>query len=1167
MKGDFSRLTFQARKHYSGVLHQQGRVWLDADWNEDVQDRQFLHDQETVDVVGRSGAPEPGLGFQIGPNPNANAQPDDFAIGGGPGSNGHFYVDGLLCQLEAGVTYLSQPDYPNPQRLTMPAPGGTLTALVYLEAWQRLITYLEDPGIREVALGGPDTATRLQTVAQVKVIPVPTGTTCATAVLPTSGQGTLTTLQPTSSTPADPCRLPDPAAFTGRENHLYRVEIHDGGDVLGGSGQAQVVLLGSDIAAGAVSLTLPQALSPAQKDALQRSRAVLLADDDGLMDRIPISGISANGLTVSLSRGVQVPFRAARNARVTIGAAHFKWSRDNAAFAVPVTAISPDRKTLTVAALGRDQATALRLGDIIEISDDVSELGPGAGHLTYLSANPDPDLLTVSLSDALPSGFATPGPASPPNAPLPDRHLILRRWDGLGSTAAAFDPDSTPGMNLGNGVQVQFGGQDLRPGDFWQFVARSIDGSVQPLLNQSPAGILRHRAPLAIVRWSAFASPPEPVFQVLEDCRKIFPPLTSLYEPGFHVTGVFGVNDNGLETPLGNDTIVDSTLLSGGIRVHCDSPVDINSVERPTCFLTLEAPFVPPGSSGPPPAYQPLALRGTVGAANQIITWAPTVEARTFMSALPGQIPASDPGVLARLTLKGNFIWDQSTPPLYLDGDVLGVRSATNTTALKFPSGDRRRGGDFEMWFWLARQAPPLPLTFAFSVAVPVVARAEGITELLNDLLLIGAGGISTPVGTAVPLVNIQIFFNTTVTSPILTAPQQDAVLLIDDPTRLNTNVPTALTGVGGSGLDFKGGAAPNTFIGQVAGSNAVSFIGIPLDPPGRNAQRVFRIKNIRINATTLGGPTAPSQLSAFVTVTGPIPVPVNPTTVVAGFVQQSAIFQVINAAGAGIFTISPRNGSNVALAANNRDVTGVINVRLSFREGFATAFRIHTDRAANPVASPSPREEEAFDNQDAGALPVVGPALPNIGRATNGTRFMALFDKVPPGVQIFVTTRDVPPAGTRQNPPDNPPPKAILVRTDSSGTGGGPAGPATPGGVPLGTGGATAGIPIDAVPVVNGAGVAVWEWVSKDPPSPTTVETIEFGVLLAMAPNPSAPLGTAVVTLSLAPFSTITTASPTAPVPRFLRTTSAQPMFVVSNPIIRVGPRIGIGPGIGILR
>ena len=51
MSGDYSRKRFNPEKHYQGVLRQQGRVDLDADWNEyvDLQDRRWR--AETIDVV------------------------------------------------------------------------------------------------------------------------------------------------------------------------------------------------------------------------------------------------------------------------------------------------------------------------------------------------------------------------------------------------------------------------------------------------------------------------------------------------------------------------------------------------------------------------------------------------------------------------------------------------------------------------------------------------------------------------------------------------------------------------------------------------------------------------------------------------------------------------------------------------------------------------------------------------------------------------------------------------------------------------------------------------------------------------------------------------------------------------------------------------------------
>jgi hypothetical protein len=75
--------------------------------------------------------------------------------------------------------------------------------------------------------------------------------------------------------------------------------------------------------------------------------------------------------------------------------------------------------------------------------------------------------------------------------------------------------------------------------------------------------------------------------------------------------------------------------------------------------------------------------------------------------------------VLLRLTLKGNFIWAEEDPVVYLDGEAFGVADPTGAGAphgqlatrldLSNGSGDGRRGGDFEMWFWLAGESfsPP----------------------------------------------------------------------------------------------------------------------------------------------------------------------------------------------------------------------------------------------------------------------------------------------------------------------------------------------------------------------------------------------------------------------------------------------------------------------------
>ena len=65
MKGDFSRLTFDPRQHYRAVRMQQGRLQVDADWNEHVDLVMHRLETEVADFIGGSGVPAPtgGGGF------------------------------------------------------------------------------------------------------------------------------------------------------------------------------------------------------------------------------------------------------------------------------------------------------------------------------------------------------------------------------------------------------------------------------------------------------------------------------------------------------------------------------------------------------------------------------------------------------------------------------------------------------------------------------------------------------------------------------------------------------------------------------------------------------------------------------------------------------------------------------------------------------------------------------------------------------------------------------------------------------------------------------------------------------------------------------------------------------------------------------------------------
>lgn len=230
MKGDFSRQAFDKKKHYSSVLMQQGRVQIDADWNEQQSIHQYRHEVQARDVIGQCGTPkdEYGGGFNIDVSSNGI----DLKI-----SKGCIYVDGILCENESDdVTLKKQNDLPlkegNLAGFTLPSTYGRY--LVYLDVWQRHITAIDDPGIREKALGGPDTTTRAKTVWQVKLHQVLNNTECSTLGpgWKPEATGKLNAQTVLTSTDTRPCVLPPTAGFRRLENQLYRIEIHRGTDLV-----------------------------------------------------------------------------------------------------------------------------------------------------------------------------------------------------------------------------------------------------------------------------------------------------------------------------------------------------------------------------------------------------------------------------------------------------------------------------------------------------------------------------------------------------------------------------------------------------------------------------------------------------------------------------------------------------------------------------------------------------------------------------------------------------------------------------------------------------------------------------------------------------------------------------------------------------------------------
>jgi len=469
MKGDNSRDTFRREKHFRNVRMQQGRVQIDADWNElaDIYDN--LLAGAAGDIMRpalATGIPAPTI---ASPTPTSGVGALGINLGGTGGNTnltinpGRFYVDGIVGELNppaTGSTYLftAQSDFPG---ATLPAASAFGTYIVYADVWQRHITAVEDPSIREVALGGPDTATRSQTLTQVKMFQAPTSGTCATSfptfdqfTKPTSPpQGTLAAQAIAPTTASTPCDVGNGGGFTGLQNQLYRVEIHQAGTFAG--------------VAGAVSFKWSR--------------------DNG-------SVLSALSPTAAAPSGVN--------------------------------------NIIVLQSAPPDDAHGFSIGQWVELTDDTIDMQGRAGVLVKLTKIDGVNLTYDSSQIKNPDGTSVPSTSTTPLVDL-TAHPKARRWDQTDAAGVtSLVPTVNGFVPLENGVLVQFTNGVYRAGDYWLIPARTAIGSASgvdwPLVGgvpqaQTPKGITHHYARLALVD---FVSPG--IFQNLQDCRKRLPVLSTL---------------------------------------------------------------------------------------------------------------------------------------------------------------------------------------------------------------------------------------------------------------------------------------------------------------------------------------------------------------------------------------------------------------------------------------------------------------------------------------------------------------------------------------------------------------------------------------------------------------------------------------------------------------
>jgi len=477
-------------------------------------------------------------------------------------------------------------------------------------------------------------------------------------------------------------------------------------------------------------------------------------------------------------------------------------------------------------------------------------------------------------------------------------------------------------------------------------------------------------------------------------------------------------------------------------------------------------------------------------------------------------------------------------------------------------------------------------LACSATVAVPPQLRAEGLTELIGDIVLTCTGGTFLTPGSVIPTANITVSLGTNVTSRLLgnagVSNASEALLLIDEPgaapnTALGAGpalaqklCTTPAVGAGPGGCTQVTGAIPgtpsfnqtlsadgtagNNMYQGLVNANQVTFNGVPINPPATSGiARVFRITNIRANVAGLGGGglAGTTQLLASVSISGSTSLPVNNPVLIAGFIQSGLTANLRNI----------RNDASLSLPAFNQcaGASSSATAVLQFAENFGTAFktRVMPTAAYNGQSGAGVTQNipGSIYNSESGFISSVAPSgAQPAGLADYGTRLKAVFNNVPAGVRLFVSTTNVfntnssnvaAPAGTVTTTS-----YAVLIVNETAPDANGfppvVASTATVNGSSVATN-------IAEIPVVNGSATAVWEVINTNP---SALENFNFGLWTTFTANPGAnspPAGTGTVNMSYAPTpptafsaSAGSSASSSLTIPRFADTSSAQNVLQV---------------------
>jgi uncharacterized protein (TIGR03437 family) len=320
--------------------------------------------------------------------------------------------------------------------------------------------------------------------------------------------------------------------------------------------------------------------------------------------------------------------------------------------------------------------------------------------------------------------------------------------------------------------------------------------------------------------------------------------------------------------------------------------------------------------------------------------------------------------------------------------------------------------------------------------------------------------------------------------------------------------------------VDYGGGFVPTGISGQVA-NQMISFNGLNFTVPA-SGQLNLRISSLRAAAYQMGT-TIPQQITARISFTLPLSIPSSQSGLAVAYTQPG-LFATFYDRGNITCVGSPVPQT---LSLSNLFTAGTAFSSTRLTEGFASAFQ------------------------------------PRSGSDDTGTRFLVTYSGFPANAHLYVpdfvagSSAAVPTSGGDLGLPQQvgqyvPGSNTLLLAhvqfANPDGTGGQPIG-------------AIALNSVSEVSLTGGSGYVVYEVIDANP---NVQESVQFPSFVGIA-NVTAP-SVAQETVTFAPISTVTSASTTAPVPRFAAVAPASDCSAVGDCGASYFPKLSVLPGAPIM-